>query len=141
MISPKSYKNKPKKDSHVRRKHSNQKFYNSKAWRDVRHAYLQQYQAAIFEHIPRGVWQGESVSKPQQSYILSLTELPCETCLRLYIAEAYDKVEPGKELDHIKPVNPESATESDKHGRPFAFDNLQYLCRTHHAKKSQRERK
>ena len=76
----------------------------------------------------------------QVLYILSLDFLPCETCLRLYCVDAYDKVEEGKELDHIVPVNSENALESKDHGEPLAFTNLQLLCRRHHAKKSQRER-
>ena len=150
MISPKSRHHKERKHSHVRRKHSNKAFYNSKAWRDIRHAYLQQYQHTLFDHIARGEWQGESVSKKQQSYILSLGFLPCEICLRHYIAEAYDSVQPGKELDHIIPVNPDNALVPNMEtkfgtistcGDPYSFENLQFLCRTHHAKKSQRERK
>ena len=76
----------------------------------------------------------------QVSYILSLDLLPCESCLRLYINEAYDTVEEGKELDHIESVNSENALKSADYGDPFEFSNLQLLCKRHHAKKSQRER-
>ena len=86
------------------------------------------------------------------SYLLSLEFLPCEICLKHYAADAYDKVEEGIELDHIQPVNPEDALDRSytcekgpkdfkyKYGDPFAFDNLQLLCKRHHSKKSQREK-
>ena len=119
------------------------------------------YQYYLYEYISNGIWDQMSLKANQVSYILSLGFLPCEICLRLYAADAYDKVEPGKELDHIEPVNPENAlnrivtgatavgSKSDiieiKHsflyGDPFDFDNLQYLCKRHHAKKSQREKR
>ena len=156
MISPKSRQHKEKRVSYKRRKHKNKQFYNSKAWRDTREAYLRDYQQKLFKYIPRGAWDNVGLDIHQISYILSLGFLPCETCLRLYAAEAYDKVEPGKELDHIEPVNPENALErilisleapyngpitiDYKYGDPLNFDNLQYLCKRHHAKKSQRER-
>ncbi len=152
MESPKSHKHKEKRVSYKRREHKNKKFYNSKAWRDTREAYLRHYKARLYKDIPEGKWDNLSLKAHQVSYILSLSYLPCETCLRLFCAEAYDKVEEGKELDHIISVNPENATNridvttiEDKdtaylYGHPYDFNNLQLLCRTHHAKKSQREK-
>ena len=140
MQSPKSRQHKEKRESHVRRKHSNKKFYNSKAWRDTRAAYLRQYQKEIYECVLQGEWRGMELSEHQKGYILSLSFIPCETCLRHYATEAYNAVEPGKELDHIEPVNPENAILSEGYGCPFDFNNLQYLCKRHHSKKSQRER-
>ena len=156
MESPKSRQHKEKRGSNVRRKHSNKKFYNSKAWRDTRANYLRHYQALRFRDIPNGKWKDQDLSLQQVTYLLSLTFEPCETCLRLYAAEAYDTVEPGKELDHIEPVNPENALDTKDaqyidrpitkdeiekvFGEPFEFNNLQFLCKRHHAKKSQRER-
>lgn len=154
MQSPKSRQHKEKKVSYRRREHKNKKFYNSKAWRETRESYLRHYQRRLFNHIPLGRWENMPLDGHQVSYILSLEYLPCEICLKLYAAEAYDKVEEGKELDHIIPVNRENAlavteiTQSSharnvnfkKHGDPFSFDNLQLLCKRHHAKKSQRER-
>lgn len=165
MISPKSRQHKEKKVSYRRREHKNKKFYNSKAWRDNREAYMKYYQGEIFRDIAKYRWRGESLKAHQVGYLLSLSFLPCETCLRLYVAEAYKKVSDGKELDHIEPVNPENALDRvqsyeavkttlyssfdtmlddgeiiSKYGDPFSFDNLQLLCKRHHAKKSQRER-
>ena len=161
MKSPKSRQHKEKKVSYRRREHKNKAFYNSKAWRDTREAYLRDYQLLVHSHVSKHTWAGMSLKPHQVSYILSLDFLVCEKCLRFYAAEAYDKVEPGKELDHIKPVNPKCALDriitgatvisTNKDGTmngdlnylfgdPFSFDNLQYLCKRHHAKKSQRER-
>lgn len=161
MDSPKSHQHKERKRSNnVRRKHKNKAFYNSKVWREKREAYLRRYRNEIYNEIPTGLWRGLEVSEEQQSYILSLEPLPCEICLRLYILGAYDKVEEGKELDHIKPINPEDPNDRCrteeiislaimggpeviyryKYGAPLDFNNLQLLCREHHARKSQRER-
>jgi hypothetical protein len=141
MESPKSRQHKEKKISYRRREHKNKKFYNSKAWRDTRDSYMRHYQHYLFTHIPLGKWQGMDLDAKQVSYILSLGKLPCEICLKHYIAEAYDTVEYGIELDHITPVNNDNALESKEHGDPFEFNNLQLLCRRHHAKKSQREKR
>lgn len=141
MISPKSRQHREKRVSYRRREHKNKKFYNSKAWRDTREAYLRDYEQRLFNECIKGrTWNGMELTDKQATYLASLTFYPCETCLRLYIAEAYDKVEEGKELDHIKPVNRDNALESKEHGDPFDFKNLNLLCVRHHAKKSQRER-
>ena len=81
-----------------------------------------------------------SLTAAQVTYIIAHPDLPCEICLKHYIAEAYDTVEKGVELDHIQAVNPDNAIQSDGYGDPFDFNNLQLLCKRHHAKKSQRER-
>lgn len=143
MESAKSRAHKEKKTSYRRREHKNKQFYNSKAWRDTRENYLRHYRNRLFNEIPRGKWEGTGIKVWQVSYILSTCTfdwIPCETCLRLYCAEAYDTVEEGKEIDHIIPVNRDNAIENEGYGDPFAFDNLQLLCKRHHAKKSQRER-
>ena len=143
MNSPKSHasqKRGEKKESRRRASHNNKKFYNSKAWRETREAYMRHYRSRLFNEIPTGKWQQIDLSMHQVSYILQLEYLPCEICLKLYCAEAYQEVEEGKELDHIQPLNRENAIESQGYGDPFSFDNLQLLCRTHHSKKSQRER-
>lgn len=140
MESPKSHAHKEKKLSYRRREHKNKKFYNSKAWRDTREAYMKHYQQRLFNEIPQGKWNGLALTMPQVSYLLALDYLPCETCLKHFAADAYDTVEEGKELDHIDPINRENALQSDQFGDPFAFTNLQLLCKRHHAKKSQRER-
>jgi 5-methylcytosine-specific restriction endonuclease McrA len=157
MESPKSRAHKEKKTSYRRRKHGNKKFYDSKAWRETREAYMRHYQRRLFKHIPMGKWERMDLDAQQVTYILQLEYLPCEICLKLYCADAYDTVEKGVELDHIMPVNPEDAldrkyflhisegyggrtsVEFPTYGDPFSFDNLQLLCKRHHAKKSQRE--
>lgn len=143
MLSAKSRKHKEKKESgQPRRRHSNKKFYNSKEWRETRSAYLRHYQDTLFREIPEAKWAGLSLMSYQVTYILAFCSeyLPCETCLKLYAAEAYEGLEKGEELDHIIPVNADNAMESKGYGDPFSFDNLQLLCKRHHAKKSQRER-
>jgi 5-methylcytosine-specific restriction endonuclease McrA len=139
MESPKSRAHKEKKTSYRRRKHGNKKFYDSKAWRETREAYMRHYQQRLFKHIPMGKWEGMDLDAQQVTYILQLEYLPCEICLKLYCADSYDTVEKGVELDHIEPVNREDALQSEGYGAPFEFNNLMLLCRRHHAKKSQRE--
>jgi hypothetical protein len=141
MESPKSRAHKDKKLSFKRRKHRNKKFYNSADWKRTRMNYLRHYRNRLYNWIPLGRYKGIPVSAPQQSYILSLDYLPCETCLKLYIADAYDHIEPGIEVDHINPVNSNNALDSEGYGDPFDIKNLQLLCKRHHAKKSQRERR
>ncbi len=48
----------------------------------------------------------------------------------------------GKEVDHIKPINPSNAydTKDGYFGDPLDWDNLQALCVMHHAQKSGKER-
>ncbi len=155
MDSPKSRQHKEKKVSYRRREHKNKKFYNSKAWKDTREAYLRHYRNTLLNEVVRGKYKGQDLSMHQVSYLLSIATpdfLPCESCLRLYIQGAYDEVDIGKELDHIEPVNPSNALETQEvtfgqsgirktlYGDPFDFNNLQLLCKRHHAKKSQRER-
>ena len=143
MLSPKSHKalkRVEKKESRRRSSHKNKKFYNSKAWRDTREAYMRHYRNKLYGYVKWGRWEGMELDMSQVSYLLSLEFLPCEICLKHYAADAYDKVEEGIELDHIEPVNRENALQSEGHGDPFSFDNLQLLCKRHHSKKSQREK-
>ena len=101
---------------------------------------MRHYRNKLYGYVKWGRWEGMELDMSQVSYLLSLEFLPCEICLKHYAADAYDKVEEGIELDHIEPVNRENALQSEGHGDPFSFDNLQLLCRFHHSKKSQRER-
>jgi len=144
MESPKSRRHREKKQSYRRREHKNKKFYNSKAWKETRNSYIRAYQQKIYSEVTKGYWTVSGtrleLSPIQQTAILSLPDPPCELCLKLYAVEAYDKMNPGVELDHIEPINRENALESAKHGDPFSHDNLMLLCKNHHAKKSQRER-
>lgn len=60
----------------------------------------------------------------------------CAECLKI------KKTLPGKEVDHIKAINPSNAydTKGGYYGEPLDPDNLQTLCTMHHAQKSGRER-
>jgi len=127
------------------RKHLNKKFYNSPAWRNKRTEYITRLTEKIYHEIPKGYWILKDgvrleVEPHQSSYLLSLDYIPCETCIKLYLADAYDKVTEAKELDHIIPINPKDALISEGFGPPLDNNNLQYLCRRHHARKSQREK-
>lgn len=133
------------KPTKQRRKHLNKKFYNSKEWRDTRQNYLLKLQKKVWDDAMDHVWnlpQADlELSEAQSLYLLSLDFIPCEQCIKLFAIGQYDYVKPGKELDHIDPLNPENALESKDWGNPFDNENLQFLCRTHHAKKSNRDKK
>ena len=60
----------------------------------------------------------------------------CEKCL------AAGRTRPSKVTDHIKPINPVDAfdTQDGKYGDPLDDDNLQALCRQCHGIKSAREK-
>jgi len=143
MWAPKSRTPKKPPRKREKRKHLNKKFYNSAAWRATRKSYIREYQTKIYSEVTNGYWTIRGGTKlelsPHQQTVILSYGIPCEICLKLYCAKTYDKMEPGKELDHIEPLNPENALESTDHGNPFDHDNLQLLCYRHHAKKSQRE--
>ena len=97
----------------------------------------------LWRELTKGYWSLEGanleVSPVQKTYILSLGWEPCEICLKLFLADAYMTVNRGKELDHIEPLNPENALDSNGYGDPFDHHNLQLLCYRHHSRKSGRE--
>jgi 5-methylcytosine-specific restriction endonuclease McrA len=155
--SPKS-RHKPVKRKYRERERHNKKFYNSKAWKETRKGYMKAYQAKLWQDAADGVWRDrEGNTLPIESHkalnLLSLDYLPCEICLKFYVADAYPTMRKGVELDHIKPINPDNALERIAFtngsnavgeemrlfGDPFSHDNLQLLCKRHHAKKSQRD--
>ena len=144
MQSPKSKKrpwqSEKMKPTYQKRKHLNAKFYNSSAWRKNRKSFTQNYQDRVWIDVSKGTWDSLLITKSKQSYILSLTYLPCARCLKLFILGAYDEIAEGKEVDHIDPLNPENAIQSEGYGDPFDFDNLQLLCLRQHAKKSNRDK-
>ena len=144
MISPKSRAT-PRKRKRVKKEHFNKKFYNSKAWRETRSNYLRALQPRIQREVLKGyliLRNGErlSLQSHQSTYLLSLSFIPCEICLKLYAAEAYSEVMEGIDLDHIEKINPEDALDSDGWGDPFDTNNLQLLCKRHHTRKSNREK-
>ena len=138
MESPKS--NSPKADKnrkpHEGRRHTNAKFYTSSSWRGLRKKYIARLEIEQTAQILLEANVGD------QMYLISKIPI-CETCLRLYLADAYREVSSGHELDHIHPINPDNAldTEGKRYGQPLDENNLQFLCSRHHAKKSQREKK
>ena len=145
MISPKPHK-KPsnKKRSWVKREHFNKKFYDSKGWRNHRLGYIQYLQEKVWYEIPKKIWTLKTnylnLTDYQSSFILSIGYVPCEMCLKLYLLRGREPIEKGEQLDHIDPVNPENALEAEGWGDPFDYDNLQLLCKTHHSRKSIRDK-
>lgn len=135
MNSPKPHK-KDKQDRKPQqgRTHTNAKFYSSTAWRGLRKQYLAELSDKQLTIITT------EVEIPKQLYLIDKIPI-CETCLRLFMADAYDTVTKGHELDHIQPINPLNALDSKWFGAPLDKSNLQFLCTRHHAKKSQRERR
>ena len=133
MKSPQSYKsrNRTPRTKQGKRLHFNKKFYNSAAWITARSAYIH----ALTE---RQIKELELSPDPRNISLLNKVPL-CEQCYRLFKAEAYDIAETGTELDHIIPVNPKNALDSEGYGKPLDLDNFQLLCSRHHAKKSQRD--
>ena len=127
------------------RKHANNAFYNSKAWRDTRKLYLVRLKERVWQSAIDHVWNLPmaelELSDTQSAYLLSLDFIPCEQCVKLFCLDEYDTVREGKELDHIDPLNPLNALDSRDWGSPFDHDNLQFLCHTHHSKKSNRDKK
>lgn len=135
MNSPKPHKkDKNPRKTHEGRKHTNAKFYTSSAWRGLRKQYISELSDKQRTTI-------RAIAKPGQILYLIDNVPICETCLRLYMADAYDTVTKGYELDHIKPINPDNALIDQDYGKPLDKNNLQFLCTRHHAKKSQRERR
>ena len=127
------------------RKHLNKRFYNSKAWRDTRKAYILNLRNKVWNECRENkiVLRGATleITTYQAAYIMSLDYPICEQCLKMFSIGVYDTIREGKELDHIYPLNPEDALDSKEWGDPFNQDNLQLLCRPHHAKKSNRDKK
>jgi len=150
MDSPKS-RNRPWqsryvwREPHKIRKHLNKKFYNSKAWRDTRKAYITALEHKVWQSAKDRVWNLKGaeleMEAEQCNYLFSISFIPCEQCVKLLAVGQYDSVNEGKELDHIDPLNPENALDSKGWGNPFDHDNLQLLCRRHHAIKSNRDKK
>lgn len=141
MNTPKP-KNRPWKEEpkekpikHDRRKHTNTRFYTSSSWRNARKNYIN----TITQH------QWDTISlMPAEHKLYLLDKVPiCERCLMLYLLGARNTIETAKELDHINPVNPDNAldTMNGKWGEPLNSNNYQFLCRTHHSKKSQRDKR
>ena len=134
MNSPKPHKtDKTPRKTQEGRTHTNAKFYTSTAWRGLRKQYLAKLSEKQLTMI-------QSSDTHRIGYLIDMIPI-CETCLRLFMADAYDTVTRGHELDHIEPINPDNALDSDRFGQPLDESNLQFLCTRHHAKKSQRERR
>ena len=130
--SPKSEKQRKPREGRV---HHNAKFYTSSAWRGLRKQYIKSLSLDQLTDI-------QLHTDKDIGYLISMIPI-CERCYSLYMADAYDVVNSGNELDHIKPLNPENAldTEQGRYGQPLDESNLQLLCYQHHFKKSMREKK
>ena len=132
MQSPKSKKRPWNRESNYvkvwpKKETVNKKFYNSPAWIACRKDYIRKLQ--------QRVWDMKDI------YLLSLDYVPCERCLNLYKVNAYDAVSKGIAVDHIYPLNPDNALECEGYGKPLDHDNLQLLCKRHHSRKSNRDKR
>lgn len=147
MISAQSHKPERSRKTWVRKSpRYNKKFYDSKAWRTTRKSYINHLQHRVWTEGLKKIWKlknGEHIelSDYQSSVLISLNYVPCEICLKLFCADAPVEIEKGEQLDHIDPLNPENALDSEGWGDPFDYNNLQLLCKGHHAKKSGRDKK
>jgi len=150
MQSPKSKKRpwqsqKAWKPVWKKKVHHNKKFYNSKAWKDTRKGYINALQHKLWQEALQNKWSLTSadleLTDYQKAYLMSLDFVPCERCIRMYAIGAYSAVVPGVDLDHIDPINPDNALDSQGWGNPFDHDNLQLLCKKHHSKKTGRDKK
>jgi len=137
MISPQSNKKREPRQFKRTRKHThkNNKFYSGAAWRNLRSLYITKLTNHQYDAIPL-----ISALDHRKAYLIDNVPI-CETCYRLYIHGAYDKVNKGEELDHIDPINPDGALQSEGWGEPLDQDNLQLLCRGHHSKKTTRDKR
>jgi hypothetical protein len=132
MESPTSNKKRePRKFKRRKRTHSNNKFYTSKSWRGLRAKYIQDLTNHQYEDI-------QHLDTHKVTYLLSQVPI-CETCYRLFKADAYTTVNRGTEVDHKEPVNPSNALDSKGWGAPLDVDNLQLLCHEHHTRKTNRD--
>jgi hypothetical protein len=131
-IRPKYY-TPPSSVPYAEKERYNTKFYQSTAWRKFRAAYILELEEG------QGVFlEGHENPKVQSL----LDRLPiCEKCLRNYLAGSKKEPRMGKQLDHIDPLNPDDAYDSERWGAPLEKDNVQLLCASHHAAKSSRDRK
>jgi hypothetical protein len=141
MISPKPNKPAkpwtPRKERVRQHTHKNNKFYCGSTWRGFRSGYINTLAQHQMDAIPL-----TSIPPDKRMYLLN--NLPiCERCYKLFIYGAYDRVNKGVELDHINPVNPDNAldTQNGTWGDPLSIDNVQLLCKEHHSKKSNRDKK
>ncbi len=71
---------------------------------------------------------------------MSIEFIPCEQCVKMFALDVKPSVKPGRDVDHIDPLNPNNAIDSKDWGDPFNEDNLQYLCTSHHTKKTNRDK-
>ena len=132
MESAKPHKTDTKREPqpYQARTHTNAKFYTSVAWRGLRKQYIAKLEERQLI---------EAKGSDRMLYLIDMMPV-CETCMKLFLAGAYTTVTKGKELDHIIPLNPDNALMDKNYGKPLDVDNLQFLCRRHHAKKSNRDK-
>ena len=92
-------------------------FYVSKEWRKLRAAFI----TGFSNHL--------GTDNPHSNSL-------CIECARLQIVSITHTI------DHIKPINPADAydTKNGEFGEPLDWDNLQPLCKHHHAFKTGKDR-
>ncbi len=124
-----------KQGAHEGRKIKNP-FYQTMPWRNFRaeqkEIAIQKAKQILKELVAGGQPVPEAFQKPQPL---------CETCLK---GNVFGKTyRAASVLDHIKPINPADAfnTQSGYYGEPLDPANVQWLCTTHHARKSGEEHK
>lgn len=120
-----------RKETNQGRKHLNKKFYTSYKWTKFRKGYIAYLTHKQLTEIPE-------ISLPDPYKLTLLDEVPvCEYCYDRYIKGFQPGVNKGRELDHIKPINPDNALMvDDKWGEPLDTTNVQLLCNRCHSEKS-----
>jgi hypothetical protein len=115
----------------------NHKFYNSRTWRAFRKAIITKIGNKQYNEIG-----SSNLDTEKKLYLLDNVPV-CKKCYEMYINDWRDTVRVGTDLDHIQPVNPENAlnTEDGKWGNPLDEGNVQLLCKKHHTIKTQRDKK
>jgi len=127
---------KAKSKNFNKRKHLNQKFYESNRWR-------RKFKPRYIEQLRYNQYQlAENADIHATRKLEIINHIPvCEQCLDRYMKEFQPGLNQGKELDHIKPVNPTNALDTQgKYGEPFDTDNVQLLCVRCHAEKSAKDK-
>ena len=116
----------------------NSKWYKRSAWRRFRLAVIRNISDKQYNEIGNN----NQLTTEQKLYLLDNVPV-CKKCYEMYINGWRDTVRVGTDLDHIQPVNPDNAlnTEDGKWGNPLDDDNVQLLCKKHHTIKTERDKK
>ena len=115
------------------RDHKNINFYNSAPWKKFRAAYINQLTSSQYDYL-------EASNLEDVTDLLQVVPI-CEKCLKNHVSGGKKGVKRGNTLDHIDPINPDSALDSEGWGAPLDKENVQLLCPRHHNAKSSRDRR